>query len=508
MASDYKLIARNSLFMYLRLLVVALVGLITSRLLLEALGVRGYGLYTVICGLVIMMSFLQNSMMSTSQRFMNMEIGQDDVIAQKEVFKACLYIHRCIALVLFILAETIGLWYLNFVMNIHDNELATANIVYQLAIVSFIINILNSPFRAVITVHERMDILAYITIFEVVIRCFIAFSLYYTTYDRIIIYTACLLLLNIFLFFIYSIIAKRFFSECIDTNDPLNKERVKELLSFSGWIVFGALGTQAHVHGIALAVNLFFGLAANTALGISNQVTSVVKQFVTSFMTALGPQIVKSYAQQDFNSTKILVKQGCKMGIFLASVLAIPIFIEAPVFLRLWLVDVPPNTIIFVRLNMIMILFWAFTSPLTMAQWATGRIKNYQILITSISLLHLPLTLLFFKLGYKAPMAIYLYIVLVAIMQCCRIWFVCNSISMKVREFLNDVILRCCIMIICASILPIWLHIFLQPSILTSFVVVLICFGSLAVLLYTSVLSQEEKLSVISLIKKKFYNRR
>lgn len=502
MASNYKLIARNSLFLYLRLLVVALVGLITSRLLLQALGIRGYGLYTVVCGLVIMMTFLQNSMLSTSQRFMNVELGRGDTIAQKEVFKACLFIHRHIAFILLFFAETIGLWYLNFIMNVHDDELYTANVVFQLAIYSFIANILNSPYRSVIIVHERMDILAYITIFEVIIRCVVAFGLLYAPYNRVILYTACLLLLNISLLFIYIIIAKKNYSECRDSKVPVNKKRVRELMSFSGWIVFGALGTQAHVHGIALAVNMFFGLAANAALGVANQVAAVVKQFVTSFMTALGPQIVKSYAQQEFDNTKILVKQGCKMGLYLASILVVPIFIEAPTLLRLWLVDVPPSTFIFVRLNMIMILFWSLTSPLTMAQWATGKIKKYQITITSLSLSHLPLTLLFFEFDYKAPMALYLYIVLMAIMQCCRIYFVCNVVGMKKREFINDVVFKSTIMILLASIMPLFLHGILRPSFFTSFIVFITNIGGLSCLLYVIVLSKTERESILRMVRK------
>ena len=501
MAGNYKLIAKNSIFLYLRLLIVALVGLITSRLVLQALGVRGYGLYTVVWGLVIMMTFLQNSMMSTSQRFMNIELGRSDLIAQKETFAACLFIHRCIAFLLIFLAETVGLWFLNFIMNIHADEILSANIVFQLATFSFVAKVLNTPYRAAITVHERMDILSYVSIFEIIVTCIVAAGLFYAPYDRVVFYSACLLLLNIALLMAYKKIAERIFEECRGSYNYVNKERVKELLNFSKWIVFGAIGTLGHTHGIGLAINLFYGLAMNAALGISNQVAGVVKQFVTSFMMALSPQIVKNYAHKDLESTRLLVKQGCKMGIFLSSILVIPIFIEAPYLLKFWLSTPPPYTIIFVRLNMVMILFWSLTSPLTMAQWATGNIKTYQILLTTLSLSHVPITLVFFKFGYKAPMALYLYIILTVIMQSCRIWFVCNSVGMKKTAFFSEVILRCGGMIIAASLLPLCLHVLLSPSILTTLIVVVTSVVSLSLLLYYFVLYQYERSYVVSLVR-------
>lgn len=508
MASNFKLIARNSIFLYLRLLVVAFVGLITSRLVLQALGVRGYGLYTVVWGLVIMMTFLQNSMLSTSQRFMNIELGRGDLIAQKETFSACLFIHRRIAFLLLILAETIGLWFLNFVMNIHDDEMLSANIVFQLATLSFVAKVLNTPYRAAITVHERMDILSYVSIFEIILTCIIATSLFYAPYDRVVFYSACLLLLNIALLVTFKKIAERIFEECRGSYNYVNKERVKELLNFSKWIVFGAIGTLGHTHGIGLAINLFYGLAMNAALGISNQVAGVVKQFVTSFMMAISPQIVKNYAHRDLESTRLLVYQGCKIGVFLASILVVPIFIEAPSLLKYWLSVPPPYTIIFVRLNMVMILFWSLTSPLTMAQWATGNIKIFQIVLTTLSLSHVPLTLVFFKFGFKAPMALFLYIILTVIMQCCRIWFVCNSVGMKKTSFFTEVILRCGAMVIVASLLPLCLHVLLSPSFLTTLVVIVTSVVFLSLLLYYFVLYQNERSYVEALVKRTFIYKR
>lgn len=473
MASNYQLIAKNSVFLYVRLLVVAILGLFTSRVLLQTLGVRDFGLYTVVGGLVMMMLFFQNSMAGTTQRYLNYEMGMNNLHSHKEVFKACQIIHRGIAAVFILLAETFGLWFLNFMMNIHEDEKILANIIYQLSILTFIAGILNTPYRAAITSHEKMDVLAYINIAEAAAKFSIALLLYLSFFEKVVFYSFCILIINIIILLTYKLFAIRHFDECRTGGVATNKRKLKEISYFSFWANFEALGNLTHVQGIGLAINLFYGLVANAALGIANQAAGMVRQFTLSFMSALNPQIVHNFASHDIHSTHVLIAQGCKMGVFLVSLLTVPVFLEAPFLINLWLTEVPPYTITFVRLSMVMILFWSLSSPLITAQWATGNIRNFQIVMAVLSLSHLPLTLLFLKLGYKPPVALYIYIILTILKQVFRIEFVSHSTGLDKKEFYIDVVLRCCVMILLASIIPLLLHVYLDFSLVSSLVVIM-----------------------------------
>lgn len=501
MPSNYKLIVRNTFFLYFRLLVVALLGLITSRAVLLALGVRGFGLYTVVGGLVMMLSFLQNTMASTTQRYLNYEMGGGDEISQKKIFVSCLYIHNRIALVLILLAETIGLWFLNTWVNIHHDEIQSANIIYQLSILTFVFGIISTPYRAAITARERMDLIALINIGEAALKCLIAFLIFYSPIERIVLYSGCLLLLNIIIFLTYKILCQHLFSECRTKGFKSDRKSVKSILSFSAWIVVGSVATLAHVHGIGLVVNMFFGLAVNAALGIATQVLGLIRNFILSFMSALNPQITKSYAEHDYDVTRNLIMHGCKIGLYLVTLIALPIFIETPYLLNLWLTEVPPYTVIFVRLYIVAILIWSISPPLTTAQLAQGNIRRFQFVLTVISLLHLPLTMVAFKLGCRPAVALYLYILITACMQAYRIWYVCNTMRMSARMYLKDIILKGGMMIILALSVPLVLHNFMNSSLITVTCVMVSSTVCLTLTFYYVLLQKTERVYVNSIIK-------
>lgn len=496
MSSNYRLIAKNTLFLYVRLLIMALLGLVTSRILLQAFGVRGFGLYSVVGGLVLMLSFLQNSMAGATQRFLNFEMGRGNLASQKEVFSTCLLIHKWLSLILIVFAETIGLWFLNNMMNIHDDEILVANIVYQLSIFTFSVAILNTPYRAALIAHERMDYIAYLSIFEIVMKFILALCLYYEPFERIVFYSLCVFFVNVLIFFFYKTVAKKEYEEC-DTKEVIaNRKTLKRIGMFTSWTLFESVGNLSHSHGVNLAVNIFYGLAVNAALGIANQVAGLVRQFIQSFMSALNPQIVKNYAMQDIQSMQKLVVQGCKMGGFLVALITLPIIIETPYIIRLWLKDVPNYTVIFVRLNMIVILAWSISSPLIVAQWATGNIRNFQLTMGGISLIHLPLTLMFFKLGFNPPVAIFIYVALEILKQFCRIKFVCKSIGMRESYFFYEVVMKSVCMVALASIAPIVLHNVMPQSFVSSVIVVGVCLFGVVGFFYNLALHKNERVVV------------
>ena len=459
-----KRIVKNTALLYVRMLFIMAVSLYTSRVVLATLGVDDYGLYSVVGGIVSMLSFLNSSMAGATQRFLNMEIGKRDFAQLQKVFNTSQVIHIAIAIIVFILAETIGSWFLNTYMNIAEERLRAANWVFQLSVLSFIITIISVPYNAAIIAHEKMSAFAYISVIEILLRLAIVYMLYLTSWDKLIVYAVLRALIAIVIRLIYSWYCSRNFEECKKFDLHYDREVLKKMSGFSGWTVVGALGGVSHTQGIAIVINLFFGVAVNAAQGVANQVIGVVNQFVTNFMIALNPQIVKSYAANNLTGMHQLLQRGCRMGFFLVTFFAIPLIIEAPFILSLWLKEVPPYTVIFVRIILFTSIFNSFASPLAHAKGATGNIRNYQILLTSLGLIHVPLAWICFELGGEPYAAMIVYLVLIIIMQICRIYMVCNSIDMDIRQFYKDVVGRCLIALSIAAIPPLLLHQWLPES--------------------------------------------
>lgn len=498
-----KRIAKNTLLLYFRMLFTMAVGLYTSRVVLNTLGVEDFGIYNVVGGIVVVLSFLNGAMAGATQRFLNMELGCKDYDRLKKVFATSILIHFGASLIVLLLAETIGLWFLNTHLNIIPERMVAANWVYQLSIAAFIVSVISVPYNATIIAHEEMSAFAYIGILEVMLKLAVVLVLAISPFDKLIFYAFLLFVVSVIIRVIYGIYCNRKFEECSMSFWQIEKPLLKSMLSFSSWAIVGNLSYICHTQGVAIIMNLFFGATVNAAQGIANQVNAVVKGFVTNFLQALNPQVVKTYAEKDLDSMHKLVLRGSRISYFLVAFFTIPLVLEAPTILHIWLNNVPEYTVIFVRLVLLLSLFESFASLLSTAQGATGRIRNYQIVLTVIGLFHLPLSYLFYWLGYEPQAAMYIYLVLVCIIQIVRINIVCRSIGLSRRLFFNNVLLRCLWVTIVALIFPLFLHLKLIPSLWSTILISFVSVVTIVVSTFLFGFTQIEKKVVWMNIRKK-----
>lgn len=441
--SDNKRIAKNTLMLYARMGITLLVGLYTSRLVLEALGENDYGIYSVVGGIIIILSFLNSSLSGASQRFINFELGRGSIETVRAVFRSALQLHIIVASIVLILAETIGLWFLNTQMNIAESRMYAANWVYQFSVVTCIVGIMTVPYNAIIVAHERMGIFAWISILEIFLRLIVVICLLHFPGDRLIFYTGALFAISLINRAIYNFLCHRWFPEVEIQNWKIDKKLLKSLAGFSSWSVVGSIGYISHTQGIAILINIFFGTAVNAAQGITNTVNGIVTGFVGNFLTALNPQVVKDYAAGKKVELHNLITRGSRMAFFMVSIFAIPLLFAVKTLLNWWLIIVPPYTAIFLQITLLITLFNSITSLMATAQGATGKIKAYQIVLTSIGLIHLPMAWIFFHLGYPPYSAMIIYLIIVIVLQIIRVGFVCKSIDLQYRVFVNNVVLPC-----------------------------------------------------------------
>ncbi len=400
-------IAKNTIMLYLRMLLVMAVSLYTIRVILKNLGVVDYGIYNVVSGVVSMFGFLNSSMAGATQRFMSFELGLNVKTRLNLVFCHSVFIHVILAFIILILAETLGLWFVYNKFIIPDERFGAAIWVYQFALISFLIQILSVPYHAAIIAHEKMTVYAWIGIVDVAIKLGIAYALNATNSDKLIFYSLMMLCSSIFLFFFYMIYSRSCFEEC-HFRFICDKSKFREMFFFAGWNMIGNLSFTLRNQGSNILLNMFFGPAVNAARGIAQQVDSAVEQFVTNFQTASNPQIIKSYAKKEFYETEKLVCQCSKYSFFLMVLLGIPVFYQSDYILSIWLAEVPEFTSIFVKLILLSGIIDSLSKVLITYVKATGRVKWYQIVQGGFYMFSLPVIYLFLKLGYSPISSIFI----------------------------------------------------------------------------------------------------
>ncbi len=493
-----KRIAKNTLMLYFRMLLLMFISLYTSRVALNALGVENYGIYSVVGGIVVVFSFLNAAMVSATQRFLNFEMGRGDAESIRRVFNTAQIIHLMVSGVVLVLAETLGLWFLNTYMNISPERMVAANWVFQFSVVTFIVNVISLPYNATIIAHERMSAFAYISIYEAVAKLAIALSISLISSDKLIAYGLMIMLVQVSVRVIYSVYCGHYFAECRHFAWSFDKPLLKSMLSFSSWVIVGSIVSIIQTQGTAIIINIFFGATVNAAQGIASKVNVTVNQFVTNFMTAMNPQVVKSYASKNLKQMHQLVFRGCRFAFYLLSFFVIPIILEAPTILKIWLKIVPEYTVIFVRIVLFISLVNCFASPLAASQGATGKVKVYQLTLSVIGLFQLPFTILFYWLGYPPYYAMYVHLVIIIMWQMCRIWFVSRSTGFKQTTFYREVVLRGGVVFVVAGIIPTILHLVLHPSFVTTLIVCLVSLCTVGVTALYIGMTRNEREEIIN----------
>lgn len=439
--SNSKRIAKNTIFLYIRMLILMLVSLYTSRVVLAALGVEDYGIYNVVGGIVVLFTFINNAMITSTQRFLNYELGKNDQLQAQKVFSISLNIHILIAIFIFLLCETIGLWFLNTTIQYPESREFAVQVTYQLSVITTCVKIIRAPYNAAIIAYERMSFYAYLSILEAVLQLGIVFLLIAYNSDRLILYSILLCIVAIVVNLCYYAYCRTKFNIC---NYKLYRDKsiYKQLLSFSGWSLFGGVANMGASQGLNMLLNVFFGVTVNAAMGIATQVNSAVTSFVHSFQTAFNPQIVKSYAAGDYKYFIKLILSTSKYSYLLLFILALPIYICTPEVLSVWLTEVPDYSVSFCRLMLIFALLDALQGPLWYSVQATGKIKTYQILMSFMILSNLPIAYVCLKLGYSPSSVLVVRCIINLATLFVRLWYLNRLYKFPVMEFVNGVIFR------------------------------------------------------------------
>lgn len=400
MTSNTKRIAKNTLVLYVRMVIVMLITLYTSRIVLKALGVDDYGLYSVVGGVVGLLTFFNGTMSKATQRFINVSMVKGDDCLHT-IFSNSVTIHILIAIGFLILGETLGLWYLNTQVEIPLEREFAANMVYQASVISFAISIVTIPYNAAVIAYERMSFMAIVSIIDAVLKLGIAFILLVQPHDRLILYGVLLLVITIVNFILYSVYCSNKFP-ILEFKLSYDKETFSQLFGYIGWTFVGQVAVVGCNQGNILLVNKFHALAANAAMTIGNQVSNAINNLTTNFQTAFNPQITKSYAEGDFKYLTSLVYTTSKISFCILFLVALPIAFNINWVLDFWLDTVPPYSNSFAVLFIINGVINAISTPFNYTVLSSGNIKKYQIVTAVIYFLDLPLTIFFFSQSMPA----------------------------------------------------------------------------------------------------------
>lgn len=396
--SSNKKIAKNTILLYIRMLFIMAVSLYTSRVNLNVLGIENNGIYQVVGGIVTILAFLNGSLAGATSRFLSFEIGRGDSIKLRLTFSASLTIHIILAVIILIIAETGGLWFLNNKLIIPENRLFAANIVYQCSIVSCLISIIQIPYTAIIIAREKMGAFAYLGIVDVMLKLAICYLLYLIPFDKLIIYGILVTVVSLLNISLYQFYVHKNFKECRFTWIK-DMEIVKPILSFSGWNLFGNLGVAARTQGINILLNMFLGPAINAAAGFAGSIGNAVFAFSNNFLTAIRPPIVKAYSQQEFIKMQDLMINASKYSFCLLLIFSTPFFFESQYIVTLWLKTPPLYTAQLCVIELALHLLSSLFIPLVFVIHATGKIKFMSIVNGSIWFSTIPLSFIGLKLG-------------------------------------------------------------------------------------------------------------
>lgn len=404
-------ILKNSGILYLKLVVTSLISLYTSRIVLESLGVSDFGLYNVVGGIVVMANILNVALVSTTFRYIAFEIGSGNLSEINKVFNISLILHGILALIVVILAETLGLYYIYNKLNVPLEMIDNAVFVFHFSVLAIVFSIFSIPFQALITAQEKFAVSAIIEIMSALLKLGIAIVLIYYVGNRLRIYAILMAIIMAIPAILYLVYCYKKYKSIILWNFQRDKKKYKEMLGFSGWILLGASASIGQIQGAALIINLFFGTILNASFGLASSINSIVLLFAKNLGQAAIPQITKSYSSGNSDRTMQLVCYISKYSFFLMLLPALPILLETDFILKLWLKKVPEYTSIFCQLMIINALVTCLGSGIPSVIQATGKIKYFQIIGSTISLLSLPIAYLLFKYEYPSYSILIVYIV-------------------------------------------------------------------------------------------------
>lgn len=499
--NNQKRILQNTVMLYIRMAVIMLVSLYVSRIVLNELGETDFGIYNIVGSVVVSLVFIQNTLSSATQRFLSFELGRGDEKRTREVFSMAMTIHYLFIIVVVIILETIGLWFLNNVLSIPENRIFAANIAYQFSIAAFALNIIRIPYNAVIISYEKMNAYAILSIAEALLKLTIAYVLLVVSSDKIIVYAAMILSVTFAINLLYVFYCKIKYKQICRFQFVNDKTLFKEMLGFSGWTMLGGVTGIATNEGPNYLMNIYLGVGINTAMGLAKQVSSAVYQFTANFQTAFNPQIVKAYSSDEREYLFDLINKTSLLSFYLLFVVAFPLTLCANMVFDFWLVDVPKYAVEFCVLIMIAQMISALSSPMWMVVHATGYIKRYQITLSLINISIIPAAWFVLWMGFTPVYVIVSQIIINIIVFIYRLHFLKQSIGFDIKSFCYSVVFKCVKQVIIIIPLPIICRII--PGYIGEICALVLSIIIIPIVFYTIGLSKENR----SQIKLFIYNR-
>lgn len=493
-------IAKNTLMLYIRMFVTLIVGLFTSRVILDALGIEDYGIYNLVAGFVAMFNILRSGLVSATQRFITYDLGRGDTSELNRTFSTCVIIYIAISVFAVIIAETFGMWFINNKLNIPDTRLFAAHWTFHLSLVMLIVSFISFPYNSLIISHERMNAFAYISIYEVVAKLLLTYLLFISKYDKLIVYSLLMCLVQISIPILYIFYCRKNFVES-KVLWLFDKQKVKEIYSYTSWAMLGGFASVGLTQGLNVILGMFFSPIVNAARGIAVQIQGIINSFVSNFQLAMDPQIVKSYARGDYQYMQQLVFNSSKYSFYLLFLLSLPVMLETDMLLSLWLVDIPENTSLFFRLVIITTIYDAFSNPFAKAIQATGKIRNYQLIYSTMLLIIVPISYFFLMLGFDSYIVFVVHIVVGLFASFARIIIASKVTKMNLSLFKKVVLVPISFVVTLSLFISVSLKYFLYESFISSFIVLFVSLLVVLLSIFFCGISKSEQSFFIDKIK-------
>lgn len=496
-----KRIAKNTLLLYFRMLLMMFVTLFTSRVVLDKLGVTDYGIYNVVGGVVAMLGFLNSSMSNAVQRYLSFEIGKNNKAGVNRIFNVSLLAHAGIAVFVFVVMEIVGVWYLNTHMNIPAERMDAANWVLQCSIFTTLFTIVQVPYNAIIISKEQMGIYAYISILEVVLKLLVVYMLAIGNFDKLKLYSVLIMVVTIGIVMIYRFYCTRKYKE-VKFKFIKDWNLLKQIVGFASWNMLGELAWVFTGQGVNIILNSFFGPVVNAARGLAEQVNGAVNRFVANFQTAVNPQLIKNYASDQLGEMKTLLFRSTRFSYYLLLALSLPIILKMDFILHLWLKEVPDYTTGFCQLVLVSSLVTTLSNLLAQVARAYGKIRNYQIIVSIFLFLNFPLSYIVLKLGCSPLSTMCVNIGINVMLLFVRLRLTNRMIQMTYGSFIRNVLFPIIIVTAVALVIPLGVYFILDNSIISFIIVALVSFLSVGVSTYALGMNANERLYILAAISK------
>ena len=501
-SSNTKRIAKNTMFLYFRMILIMLVQFYAVRITLKYLGVVDYGIYNLVGGVTSLFSFLTHTMTSASQRFFAYDIGKGDYSKLKITFDSVLVIFIVLGLLSMLLLEVLGILLIDYKLVIPDDRMYAAKVVFHVSVLTLLITILTLPFNSLIIAHEDMKTFAVVSIIESVLKLVIVYCLVIVDTDKLILYSILFCGVQILISTVYIYICFNRYEEC-DKKIDYEKKITKQIIPFMSWNLIGGVSSMLFSHGLTILINIFFGPIANTSKAISDKLNHTLNSFVSNYMVATQPQIVKTYANNEFNAMHSLIYLSSRISFYLIMVFTLPVMFNTSSILLIWLGETDNLTVNMIRLIFIFSMIGSLETPINYSIRATGDIKKYQIYVGLITLGVLPLAYLFFSVGLPAFYGYVALIVVYGFAFIVRLYFLKEQVGISCNDYIKNIIMRILPSVFVSVIFSFFtMYIIKDKSILFSLLRIFVVFFVSLLTVILIGLNRQERKMVISIVRK------